>query len=183
MARGRGGGGRAGAGWEAVLGGPLRRRLHPRSLRHPWTLACHPPGRVPCPLRRPLASALSWQAHSPPASGLLFPLWNAPRHPLAAALALLFLRGLPRRLGSCWELGGGVSAGGCRPPPRQAWRPVRSADPREGTGRRLTGRPASLTGPEELRGEDEVPGAAHGLERLKQEGDEMGACVGWGGLR
>lgn len=32
------------------------------------------------------------------------------------------------------------------------------------------------------RGEDEAPGAAHGLEHLKQEGDEMGACGGWGGL-
>ncbi|KAJ8788453.1 hypothetical protein J1605_022511 [Eschrichtius robustus] len=138
MARGRGGGGRAGAGWEAVLGGPPRRR---------------PPPPPPEP-QASLDSGL-------PSPG----------------------KGLPRRSGSWWELGGGVSAGGRRPPPRQAWRPVRSADPREGTGRRLTGRPASLTGPEELRGEDEVPGAAHGLERLKQEGDEMGACVGWGGLR
>lgn len=130
-------------------GGPRRRPPAP-SLRHPWTLACHPPGRAPCPLRR-----------------LLFPPWNAPR-PLAAALLLLFLRGLPRRSG---ELGGGVC-------------PLEATVPRPGRPCARSAPQTPTDGPPRLphRGEDEAPGAAHGLKRLKQEGDKMGACGGWGGL-
>lgn len=65
-----------------------------------------------------------------PSEASALPSLECSSAPLAAALLLLFLRGLPRRSGEL--VGAGqrrVSAGGHHPPPQQALRPVSSADP------------------------------------------------------